>query len=647
MSNETETDTRWLLEELNDEKAVALIPAMVVLAFLSVLGLLGNSMVCFFYGCKSKTTPATCFILALAIFDMIACSVAIPVEIADMRFFYMFESAEACRLLTFVNHFSVIGSAFTLSAIAVDRYKRICKPFDKQLSIKQAKVVCGVCGALGVLLGWPAIVLYDVQIVNITTTYNVSLTGYDCTSVKDPAYEPYAWAFNVVQFAGFIGVTLALIIAYFMVGRQLYKHKKFRFYVAKKGLKRTASGSNVTSNDYTSDRVMSSSLPVSIPEETETDDGELEEVEFDGPPDDPPLMRESIPDLRELLDFEEGLPDVDIDRPGSALYSVDGDHSHSRSRPNSGRPNSYARSPSSVCTGISGGSLVSKKSIMSLKSVTICDDKQIFNIEPRDKNSYPAWRPSSGRSDSTWSNSITRPNSVSSIATVSRPSSITSIRDRPGSGDSVASRSNAVYPDIPTTGAKKDRNMRRSNSDRNVGKKPNVQVNELRRTVSNDSSKFNGNKSSSSRKSSLRRTSSSDSTKMNTDTDNPKDLRMKMLDINTVKYTIIMIIIAFVFIVSCVPYLALAVYRTYAPDDFVYALSDFELVWFQIGIRSYFLNGAINPLIYGFFNSQFRDFFYNSWCACCKRKKRPRKDSIDNELSDSKSASTRKNSVTK
>ena len=239
------TDTRWLLEQLNDEKAVTLIPAMIVMGVFMLLGIFGNSMVCFFYGCKSKSTPATSFILSLALFDMLACTVAIPVEIADMRFFYMFESVPACRLLVFVNHFSVIGSAFTLSAIAVDRYKRICKPFDKQLSLNQARIICGVCAGLGVLLGWPAIALYTVENVTINSTvYNVSVTGYDCTSVKNPDYEPYAWAYNVVQFAGFVGVTLALIIGYFLVGRQLYKHKKFRFYVAKKNMRRTSSLGN-------------------------------------------------------------------------------------------------------------------------------------------------------------------------------------------------------------------------------------------------------------------------------------------------------------------------------------------------------------------------------------------------------------------
>ena len=347
--------------------------------------------------------------------------------------------------------------------------------------------------------------------------------------------------------------------------------------------------------------------------------------------------------------------DIDESRPGSALYGlteVDSDRPRSRpnsGRPGSGRPGSCGRPPSSVCTGISG---TSKKSVMSLKSVTIADksENQIFSIAPRDKGQgQQSWRPSSGRSDSTWSNSITRPNSVSSIASISRTASLTSTggrSNRPGSGDSIASRSNAVYPDIPTTGSNRLSNMQRSSSDGSVNKNSKPKVQPLRKTSSNDSTKFNSSKSPT-RKSSLRRTGSSDSAKMNTDTDNVKDLRMKMLDINTIKYTIIMIIIAFVFILSCTPYLALAVWRTYADDDFVYNLTDAQLVWFQIGIRSYFLNGAINPLIYGFFNSQFRAFFYNAWCSCCKRRKGKKEETSEREFSDSKSQSTNRNSLTK
>lgn len=626
------TDIDAILKELNNEKARVLIPAMVYLGLLMLLGTIGNVMVVFFYGFKSKTTSATCFIMALAIFDLMACVMGIPIEISDMRLFYVFKNVPACRMLAFVNHFAVISSAFTLCFIAVDRFKRICKPFDRQMSVKTARIICGVCALLGLLLGWPSIALYTVEEVPINTTYKgevISLTGYDCTSIKDEAYEPYAWAFSVVQFVGFIGITVALVICYFLVGRQLFKHKKFRFYVAQKGLRRTASGNvttiTTTNTDYESSDPGMHTIPItSIPEE---DEDELEEVEYEGPDDDPPMIQETIPDLRELLELDtKGLPDVDESRPSSALREFLGDRS-----PNSAR----LSRPNSVLTDTSGRS---RGSIMTVKSVVICDESenQIFDIEPRDKNSAPSYRPRSAMSDSTWSNSITRPGSACSFHTISRPSSVASIHsiservDKKEEEDVsprlLATRAQLFSASSSTVkhGLKRSQSesgmdskpVRRSSSNRSISGKPSKTVG-IRRTASEGSGLRRTGSNSSIK--GLRRSASTDSNKINTDTDNLKDMRMKLLDINTIKYTLIMIIIAVVFVCSCVPYLGLAVWRVYADDSLVYNFSNAQQVWFQIGIRSYFLNCAINPFIYGFFNSQFRAYFFNKCCSCCAR----------------------------
>ncbi|XP_060555132.1 uncharacterized protein LOC132716012 [Ruditapes philippinarum] len=617
MSNITVTDE--ILNELNDEKARTLIPAMVFCALLMAIGTLGNILVVFFYGFKSKTTSATCFILALAIFDLVACLFGIPIEITDMRLFYLFKSVTACRLLVFVNHFAVIASAFTLCFIAIDRYRRICKPFDKQMSVKRARIICGICAGLGVILGWPSVALYTVEKVDIATIYNnepVVITGYDCTSVKAEVYSPYLWTYSVIQFVGFLGITTALIVCYFLVGRQLFKHKKFRFYVAQNGLRRTASGTVTTmttsNTEYSSDNAVTSIPIAAIPEE---DEEELEEVEYEGPDDDPPMMQESIPDLRELLELDaKGLTDVDEDRPPSAIRDILGG-----SAPNSSR----LSRPSSILTDVS---LRSKGSIMTVRSVIICDESenQIFDIEPRDKNAIPHWRPRSALSDSTWSNSITRPGSACSINTISRPPSITSIHSltEVESNNNSQTKTHSLGGSDPVRAPKElkrtrsegfveSRPVRRTGSNRSIGK-----TGGIRRTLSEGSGlkRTGSNTSTSSR---LRRTGSTESSKMNTDTDTLKDMRMKMLDINTIKYTFIMIVIAVVFVCSCVPYLGLAVWRVYAHENLVYEFNDVQQVLFQIGIRSYFLNCAINPFIYGFFNSQFRAYFYKACCSCC------------------------------
>ena len=99
-----------------------------------------------------KETPATIFILSLSTFDLISCILSMPVEMADLRFHYLFKSDAACKIFEFVNHFASTASAFALLAIAGDRYRRICFPFERQLDIKHAKSVCVVCVTLAIFV---------------------------------------------------------------------------------------------------------------------------------------------------------------------------------------------------------------------------------------------------------------------------------------------------------------------------------------------------------------------------------------------------------------------------------------------------------------------------------------------------------------
>lgn len=66
------------LDYLNTSFADRLLPAVVVLAVLMSMGVVGNILVLFMYTCKSKRGTVTLFIQALAVFDLLSCCVAIP-----------------------------------------------------------------------------------------------------------------------------------------------------------------------------------------------------------------------------------------------------------------------------------------------------------------------------------------------------------------------------------------------------------------------------------------------------------------------------------------------------------------------------------------------------------------------------------------
>ena len=87
----------------------------------------------------------------------------------------------------------------------------------------------------------------------------------------------------------------------------------------------------------------------------------------------------------------------------------------------------------------------------------------------------------------------------------------------------------------------------------------------------------------------------------------------------TIKITIVMIIVTLVFIFSFLPYLSLTVWRITTGKHEAEFLSGVALVAFKIGSRSFLLNSSLNPWIYGIFNSNFRAFFFvKPFKRCCK-----------------------------
>lgn len=388
------SDTGALLTKLNDEKAILLIPAILYVSCLMIVGLVGNILVCIFYGCKTRFNTNSFFIIILASFDLISCVITMPIEIVDLRFFFMFTNAPACKAARFLNSFATMGSAATLLAIAVDRHRRLCRPFKRQFQLKEAKIACVIAAISSLVFSWPTPIFYDSVSVNVTDPQNKSviLEGFDCTTTKSEEYQTYLLAFNAIQFAVFIVAVCMLGILYCLIGRVLYKHK---------GMRRKYTSTSVYHN-------------------------------------------------------HSGLDSIDTN--------------------------------------------------ISMKSTSETDSmKQSSNFD-----------------DDTNAVSLRTKSGISAI--------------RPTSHESHAS--------------------------------------------SKDHSP----------------------------------------DLKTVRYTIIMLTITTVFVLSFLPYLILIVWRLFQSGYEVDVLSDAGLVAFQIGIRSYLLNSAVNPILYGFFNPKFRTFFYVWFCPCCAKK---------------------------
>ncbi|KAH3817637.1 neuropeptide FF receptor 2-like [Dreissena polymorpha] len=233
-----------LIQALNDKMAHLMVPATVYISVLMVFGLVGNLMVCYYYGVKTKLTTNTFFIVVLAFYDIIVCTISMPTEIADIELYYTFANSIACKMLRFVTYFAEIGSVFTLVAIAIDRFKKICRLTKPQMGIRTAKFVSLGISGIAFMLSWPSLVIYGSIQVPIQNTYGLHLMGLDCTSTKDVNYQKYVWVFNGLHFILFVVFLVVLIVLYSIIGHKIFSHKK-RLLKYKPNKKRTQSSIEV------------------------------------------------------------------------------------------------------------------------------------------------------------------------------------------------------------------------------------------------------------------------------------------------------------------------------------------------------------------------------------------------------------------
>ncbi|KAH9523311.1 hypothetical protein Btru_066358 [Bulinus truncatus] len=115
-----------------------------------------------------------------------------------MTLYFTFNSEMASKILSIV-----------LVVIAIDRYRKICKPTKRQITLKTCRLslVTVVGGSL--LFSWPATILYGIRSVD---TGIINITGSDSTfqdTLKDPMIP------SLYNSALFLGLTFEVIVIVF------------------------------------------------------------------------------------------------------------------------------------------------------------------------------------------------------------------------------------------------------------------------------------------------------------------------------------------------------------------------------------------------------------------------------------------------
>lgn len=211
------------LEDLNNSDVEKLIPTIVYLLVVCIVGIVGNSLVIHIYRTRYKMSNCKCFILCLSVVDLSTCCIAIPLEVATILDQYSFEYQWLCKMSRCFNTLGTSSSSFILLFIAVDRFRKVCKPFGWQIKTSIAKFLCGLAIFIGFMASWPAIFVYGKQTFDIP---EFNLTGTECSNADEMLGTLYPFIYASVFGFMFVTGMLAMSILYCFIGHKVRKHTR-------------------------------------------------------------------------------------------------------------------------------------------------------------------------------------------------------------------------------------------------------------------------------------------------------------------------------------------------------------------------------------------------------------------------------------
>ncbi|WAR19364.1 OX2R-like protein [Mya arenaria] len=263
MKTKMSTSDEEILQRLNYEEAKQYVGGVVFVTLIMIAGVVGNLHVLFVYAFRIKPSNHQVFILTLGVLDFTTCVIGMPFILVDLRHPLTFTLIAACKLLRFVNYFICMSSGLLLVVIAIDRYRKICVPFGRQMSLTQAKISCAVVLGVSLLISWPAPVLYGRDTI---VTSDVNINGTRCYEEDRFHGTKYMAYFNALLILVFFSALIILAVLYSLIWRKIKNHsatkKKFSQKETESGTSTamsvvTTSGSNSCSkgekNDVSSD----------------------------------------------------------------------------------------------------------------------------------------------------------------------------------------------------------------------------------------------------------------------------------------------------------------------------------------------------------------------------------------------------------
>ncbi|XP_052788609.1 nematocin receptor 2-like [Mya arenaria] len=214
-----------ILEWLESEESKRLLPGAILYGVLAFFGLAGNSLVIHVYRKSYQESNFSLFIIGVAAIDLFGCVWSIPADIVLLFEQYTFNKVWVCKVARFSTTFGTTSSAFVLFCISVDRYRKVCKPFDSQISITQAKLLYGLSLTIGLFVSWPTFFVYGKKTFMVYE-FERNVTASECSTVDEMTKSSIPFIYLAFYGVLCVSESLTVLILYCLIGFKVKKTGK-------------------------------------------------------------------------------------------------------------------------------------------------------------------------------------------------------------------------------------------------------------------------------------------------------------------------------------------------------------------------------------------------------------------------------------
>lgn len=211
-----------MLRELNEDMTETVMPVTVFVGLQIVLNFFGNLIVMYVFLFRYRHCSFRYFVTCLAGIDFISSLTTLHGEIVLQNFWYIFPSNLLCKTKAFFDMCTVTAEALCLLTIAVDRYRKVCKPLRWQIKPSLAKTLCFADVFSALVLSVPVSIYtgtreYTLTVQNHTTSVTV------CDMREDHVGTNTLVIYNIAIQATISVLLLSLIVLNILIVRRIRK----------------------------------------------------------------------------------------------------------------------------------------------------------------------------------------------------------------------------------------------------------------------------------------------------------------------------------------------------------------------------------------------------------------------------------------